>query len=259
MLRSLYQAIKNIPVVGPLATRLKLALYPHIEARRLRARDLSAAHGLVSELLSGDPSIHRALNLFRKGKIFSAHYGHGYSGDYDAMVLYATVRKLQPEVVVETGVASGRSSAAILLALEENKKGKLISIDLAEFYEGEEPEYYQNQHGVSELKAYIPKDKKVGWMVPESLRGRWQLVIGDSNVELPKIFAEHPIIDVFYHDSDHSYETMKHEFALAWPQVRPGGVLFADDIRWNKSWEEFVAANPKGKPYVYRSFGALKK
>jgi hypothetical protein len=50
--------------------------------------------------------------------------------------LYVAVRTLQPRVVVETGVASGWSSAHILRALEANGAGVLHSIDLPNVQEG---------------------------------------------------------------------------------------------------------------------------
>ena len=48
----------------------------------------------------------------------------------EATTLYALCRKLKPDVVVETGVASGVSSSYILCALHENEHGQLYSIDV---------------------------------------------------------------------------------------------------------------------------------
>jgi len=49
--------------------------------------------------------------------------------------LYNLIRDTRPSIVVETGVASGVSTAYILQALEDNRKGKLYSIDLPnQFY-----------------------------------------------------------------------------------------------------------------------------
>src|SRR6266403_4839363 len=44
--------------------------------------------------------------------------------------LYVICRALEPEVVIETGVASGLSSAYILKALSDNVRGRLYSVDL---------------------------------------------------------------------------------------------------------------------------------
>jgi len=61
-------------------------------------------------------------------------------------------RILKPEIVIETGVFEGHSSLAILLALEENNKGCLYSIDLP--------------------SPSLPLGKEPGWIVPEHLRKR---------------------------------------------------------------------------------------
>jgi len=47
----------------------------------------------------------------------------------EGQILYALIRALRPETVVEVGVAYGCSSKHILTALTKNRKGKLISVD----------------------------------------------------------------------------------------------------------------------------------
>jgi predicted O-methyltransferase YrrM len=47
---------------------------------------------------------------------------------------YACRRLMEPELVADTGVAHGFSTAAILQALEDNQKGRLISIDLPQLH-----------------------------------------------------------------------------------------------------------------------------
>jgi len=48
------------------------------------------------------------------------------------LVQYAAIRSLRPEVVVETGVANGVSTAYLLLALDQNGKGILHSIEIGD-------------------------------------------------------------------------------------------------------------------------------
>jgi predicted O-methyltransferase YrrM len=258
-IRSVYVTLKRTPLLGGALTSLRNVISPHIERHRLRNADRHEAHRFIDEFLSGEGSLHSDIDRFASSELFSGEYGHGHSGDYDVLVLYAITRALEPEHIIETGVASGRSSAAILLAMNENGKGTLHSIDLAEYYEGKEPEYYQNQYGIAELKGYVPANKKVGWMVPEELRKRWELIIGDSNIELEKVLDRVGTVDVFYHDSDHSYETMSHEFTLAWPKINNGGFLIADDVTWNDAWKEFVANHKDLRTSQYRKFGILRK
>jgi hypothetical protein len=75
-------------------------------------------------------------------------------------VLYVLTRLLKPACIVETGVSAGVSSAYILRALEDNQKGKLYSIDLP--------------------PDTLLSGKTSGWIVPQYLRDRWSLHMGDS-------------------------------------------------------------------------------
>lgn len=77
-------------------------------------------------------------------------------------------------------------------------------------------------------------------MVPAELRSRWHLVLGRSQDELPPLLEQLDGIDLFMHDSEHSYECMSFEFATAWTALRPGGVLIADDVTVNTAWDEFT-------------------
>jgi hypothetical protein len=51
---------------------------------------------------------------------------------------------------------------------------------------------------------------------------------------------------------------MMWEFATAWPHVRAGGVLLSDDVRANRAFAEFAAA--QGLPAFYTGgLGAIRK
>ncbi len=137
-------------------------------------------------------------------------------------VLYAAIRILKPEVVVETGVGSGVSSTFYLSAMQRNETGRLYSIDLP-----------------LENEGLLPKEKQTGWLVTERPRENWELILGDAKKELPALLERLETIDVFYHDSDHSYEHMTWEFNLAYPRIRPGGLLLSDDVTNNSAWKDF--------------------
>lgn len=139
-----------------------------------------------------------------------------------APTLYVLCRIIQPEIVVETGVAEGFSSAFILYALEKNHKGHLYSIDLP------------NQPG-QELKG----NKYTGWLIPENLKSRWTLILGPSREKLPPLLANLKKVNIFYHDSDHSYDNMLFEFKEAEKYLNLKGILIADDITENNAFEEF--------------------
>jgi methyltransferase family protein len=142
-----------------------------------------------------------------------------------AAELYIVVRAVKPDVIVETGVASGLSSAHILRALAVNGTGVLHSIDLPNVQEG----------------SVLPDGRTTGWIVPDSLRERWSLHLGDARKLLPEVLGRFDHIDIFLHDSDHSYEHMLFEYEQALPRLEHGGLLMSDDIHLQSAWDDFCA------------------
>jgi len=167
----------------------------------------------------------------------SSGYNTGRLGDEEGMRLYTLVRELQPETVVETGVCNGFSTAFLLLGLDRNGVGELHSLDLPDVVgEVYDPgTFWEGKRG-----AAIPPGKEPGWVIPDELRGRWQLVLGRSQEELPRLVERLGTFDFFMHDSEHSYECMRFEFETAWPALRDGGVLVADDWDWNDAFMELA-------------------
>jgi len=52
-------------------------------------------------------------------------------------------------------------------------------------------------------------------------------------------------VDLFVHDSLHTYHNMSFEFESIWGYLRPGGVLVADDVGLNDAFLDFAAkVNP---------------
>ncbi|MEF8833062.1 MAG: class I SAM-dependent methyltransferase [Candidatus Thermoplasmatota archaeon] len=156
-------------------------------------------------------------------------------GEESGQKLYDLIRKLEPEIMVETGVCNGFSSSVILKAMEENGKGHLYSVDL--------PANIDELNEKERTGAVLPPGKESGWAVPDNLRDRWTLKIGNTYHELPKIFEEiSRDIDIFLHDSDHSYETMMFEFSLAWRNLKEDHFLLADNIDFSKAFFHFTEA-----------------
>ena len=173
----------------------------------------------------------------QRGQRYNTGRVTGRDGYDEGLRLYGLVRRLRPRVAVETGVCNGVSTAFLLLALERNGAGELHSIDLPEVA-GEEYEpgtFWDGKGG-----AVIPPGREPGWMVPDKLRARWQLVLGRSQDELPPLLARTGPIDFFMHDSEHSYECMSFEFDRAWQGMREGAALVADDVNVNSAWAEFA-------------------
>jgi hypothetical protein len=172
---------------------------------------------------------------------------------FHGLIQYALVRLLRPAVVVETGGTPGNSSAFMLRALDRNGHGELHTIDLPPAA----PLGDYTGCG-SWLHEGLPEGQQSGWAVPDDLRGRHRQHLGDAKVLLPQVLEAVQQVDVFIHDSDHSYAHMSWEFATAWPAIVPGGALLSDDIAANTAFAEFAAA--QGLPPLRAgALGALRK
>lgn len=145
-----------------------------------------------------------------------------------APVLYVVCRMLRPKIVLETGVANGFSSSFILKALEQNGEGWLYSID------------FPNRPG-EEIA------NEVGWIIPYELKKRWELIIGDSKEKLPKTMNNLKEIDIFYHDSDHSYDHVLFELTTVWEGIKRNGIIVVDDTNMNNAFVDFCRS--KGQEY----------
>ncbi|MBI3999920.1 MAG: class I SAM-dependent methyltransferase [Candidatus Omnitrophica bacterium] len=157
---------------------------------------------------------------------------NGVFSKWKLICLGSLIRLMKPEVVVETGVAHGSSSAVILEALYENGRGTLYSIDLPVFkgQDGKLKPWLRGYSFKAEDVSTVRDLDQVGWLVPSDLRDQWKLVLGDSLTELPKLLPTLPEVNLFLHDSLHHYEHMTQEFELIWPCLTNGGFLLADDI-----------------------------
>ena len=149
-----------------------------------------------------------------------AYGSEGVMGALDCAMLYGLTRWLRPSVVVESGGFVGMSSAFILKALADEKlaTAKLYSIELSE---------------ECEQGALVPDELRSasGAFVP--MRGRVEDLL--KRGELPSR------IDMFLHDSSHSYKHMLWEFRQFWPRLRDGGLLVSHDVQMNAAFPEFVA------------------
>jgi len=165
--------------------------------------------------------------------------------------LYMAVRFAKPQTVFETGVFDGESSSVILQALKDNDSGQLVSIDLpaVEKIQG-------STHRM--LETALPPGCRPGWVIPDYLRDRQRLVLGDSRQLLPQLLKECGKADIFFHDSLHTFEHQYFEYSAAWPYLPEGGLLLSDDILWSGAFQKFC--KEKHKRFVRLSgFGAVRK
>jgi predicted O-methyltransferase YrrM len=143
----------------------------------------------------------------------------GVMGALDCATLYALTRWLRPAVVVESGGFIGMSSAFILKALADEKlaTSKLYSIELSE-------------------------DCDQGALISDELRSAASFIAMRGRIEdLLKRGQLPPSIDMFLHDSSHSYQHMLWEFREFWQRLRDGGLLVSHDVQMNAAFSEFIA------------------
>jgi len=146
-----------------------------------------------------------------------AYGSQGLMGALDCATLYALTRWQRPAAVVESGGFVGMSSAFILKALMDEglTTAKLYSIELSE-------------------------DCDQGVLIPDELRLQFVPLRGkvENFVQGDRLPSS---IDMFLHDSSHSYRHMLWEFREFWPRLRDGGLLVSHDVNLNAAFPEFVA------------------
>jgi predicted O-methyltransferase YrrM len=148
----------------------------------------------------------------------------GGPGDLD--LLYHLAEHISANKVIETGVAYGWSSLALLLSLKK-RNGILVSTDLS--YPGMDNEPY------------------VGCVVPEELRDKWKLLRGADRQRIPEAIRFVGTIDLCHYDSDKSYAGRMWTYPRLWEALRTGGIFISDDIGDNMGFACFahsVAVEP---------------
>ena len=171
----------------------------------------------------------RRLQVAAENKLKALDFDLGGGGNFP--LLYFLTRSMRPKAVVETGVAAGFSSNAILSALKENGGGHLYSSDFP-YFRIENPERY------------------IGFVVDEDLKANWTCLKRGDKVNLPQIVAHVDKIDLFHYDSDKSYSGRAWAMNLIIPRMRKGGAVIMDDLNDNTYFEEFVTRN-RIKPSVF--------
>jgi predicted O-methyltransferase YrrM len=177
----------------------------------------------LREFLS-EPALLEIENKLNKtsSKLVQSSFPLIHNGDPRlARLCYAICRATKPSVFIETGVAYGVTSSYILKAMAVNGQGKLYSID--------RPPFARN--AVNFIGAFIPKE----------LKHDWHLYRGQSRKILPDLLNELGQVDIFLHDSRHTYNNMHSEFLTVAPYLTNRSFLIADDVNRNIAFQEWVA------------------
>ncbi|MGO9379939.1 MAG: class I SAM-dependent methyltransferase [Dissulfurispiraceae bacterium] len=174
----------------------------------------------------------------------------------DHHFIYTLTRLLKPKLVLETGVFDGYFTACFLKGLHDNFKregieGKLVSIDL--------PPFAAIKESTDKMaRTRLPEGYGPGWVIPDYLRSRWRLHLGDSKLLLPSILREAGEVSFFFHDSLHTYAHMMFEFECVWPFLETGSVLMSHDVHWNRAFQDFSIKYSQ-RDLVAHGFGIIRK
>ena len=131
---------------------------------------------------------------------------------------YALVRALEPQHVVETGTQMGLGSCAIAAALLRNGHGRLTTIDI-------EPE--------------------AGYLIGDP----WAGVVDRRTGSSVDIIGGLEDVDLFIHDSLHTYDFETQEFAAVEQRLSGGAVILSDNAHATAALSNW--AEKTGRHYLF--------
>lgn len=158
---------------------------------------------------------------------------------FERILIYILVRHLRPTWCLETGVYYGGNTAFLLAALRRNNHGRLISIDLPDSTirsDHREGSFSHARHPLVGDSELYNDQLRPGFIVPSHLKTRWELVEGDSLVEIAN---RTEVFDFYVHDSDHSMEFLRAELGAALPRLARSATVLVDDIDWSNGFLAF--------------------
>lgn len=146
-------------------------------------------------------------------------------------LLYHLTENIKGKKIIETGVAYGWSSLAILLSLKNRDDSFLISTDKP--YPGMNNENY------------------VGCVVPNELKNKWIIIKSPDRRAVPQAIKKLKEIDLCHYDSDKTYEGRSWSYPRLWKALRPGGIFISDDVGDNLAFYDFCK-KIKTEPTIVR-------
>jgi predicted O-methyltransferase YrrM len=141
-------------------------------------------------------------------------------GGSDMQLLYCLSEHLSATRIIETGVAYGWSSIALLASLINRPDSKLYSTDMP--------------------YPKLNNEEFVGCAVPEEFKSHWILIRLPDRQGLRRIETKVETIDLCHYDSDKSYRGRMWAYPLLWNLLRVGGIFISDDIQDNVAFRDFA-------------------
>ncbi len=144
------------------------------------------------------------------------------------ILLYSLIKANKSKVIIETGVANGITTNAIMKALEESGiNGELHSFDVL-------PQTDKAYSGGGNWNFHLVKEKS-------------------AHNEIKSVIDSLPEIDIWVHDSNHGYRWQKFEYLLALSVIGKNGILISDDIDASSAWGELAKTHFRKSYIVFDS------
>lgn len=131
---------------------------------------------------------------------------------------YALVRATQPDHIVETGTQLGLGSCAIAAALLQNGHGRLTTIDT---------------------------DPEAGYLI----EGPWASVVDRRIASSVEVLGELRDVDMFLHDSLHTYEYETRELMAVQSSLSAGAIVLSDNAHDSSALSDW--AEQTGRNYLF--------
>ena len=133
-----------------------------------------------------------------------------------SLFVYLLCRVVRPKITIETGVANGDSSFFVINALLKNSSGTLYSTDIG---------------------------RNVGALITDEERQVWHLKMLEAN-RIKKSFSVFMEslgeLDLFVHDSEHSYSWQLFELESAYKHAHVGSYICSDDVDSSYAFIDFA-------------------
>lgn len=166
--------------------------------------------------------------------------------DVNFIFLYVLTKMFKPRVIIETGSNVGFSSTFIALAVKENNNDcKFYTIDPYPGYPWEKLSFIEH-HRIRDPRINYEKlngECKALGMVPPDLKEYIIFKNCRSEDILPSLLKENGEVDIFFHDSDHSYRNIVWECSTVMPYLRKDGYILVHDIMLNSAFKEMFDKN----------------
>ncbi|WP_113701588.1 class I SAM-dependent methyltransferase [Nonomuraea lactucae] len=199
-----------------------------------RAEDLPAWGRKIDETLwSEAESFSRTLTRSAQARVERlATAGVVLGGPASIELLHFLTRALRPETVLETGVAAGWSSAAVLAAMRANGHGHLYSSDFPCFR--------------------IPDaERHIGHVVPDHLKDAWTLRIRGDRRNLDEMLRPGVALDLVHYDSDKTRSGREFFLGRTAPHLTDRHILVMDDIQDNLAFQEYAGTQSRFRVFAY--------